>query len=218
MKKLYKKLLKKNPFYYPLHNWKARRKQRKEFLTWEDKGKPAPPPHIVKQQALKSYAEKFGLHILVETGTYYGDMIEAMKNDFEQIYSIELSRELYEEAKWRFKDIEQIELIHGDSGIKLKDVVSKISQPTLFWLDGHYSSGKTARGDKDTPIYEELDHILNSPYKGHVIIIDDARCFGADHGYPSIKELSTFIKSRTPSVNIVVKDDSIRITPEEQLL
>ncbi len=47
-------------------------------------------------------------------------MVEAMKNDFDQIYSIELSKELYEEAKWRFKDEKQIELIHGNSGIVIQ--------------------------------------------------------------------------------------------------
>lgn len=205
--------MKKTVFYYPIRNWKNKRKQKKEFLAWECNGKPVPPPHIIKQRALKYYSEKFGLNILVETGTYYGDMIEALKNDFDQIYSIELSRELYEEAKWRFKDDTQIELIHGNSGIKLKDVLNKVNRPTLFWLDGHYSSGVTARGDKDTPVYEELEHIFTSPGQGHVIIIDDARCFGTEPGYPSIKELTTFIQSKNPAANIVIKDDSIRITP-----
>jgi hypothetical protein len=51
-----------------------------------------PPPHIVKQQTLRSYSKKFGLNILVETGTLHGDMVEAMKKDFERIYSIELNR------------------------------------------------------------------------------------------------------------------------------
>jgi len=217
MPKKLKKLMKRTPFYYPLRNWRAKRKRKKEFIAWEAQGKPAPPPHVVKQLALKYYAEKFGLNILVETGTYYGDMVEAMKNNFEHLFSIELSQNLYKEAKWRFKKNAHIELIQGNSGIKIKDVLNKINQPTLFWLDGHYSSGVTARGDKDTPIYEELDHILSSPDSGHVIIIDDARCFGADAGYPSIEELSAFVKSKNPRASIVVKDDSIRITPEKPL-
>jgi hypothetical protein len=91
--------------------------------------------------------------------------------------------------------------------------MKKLDQPALFWLDGHYSSGETAKGDKDTPIYEELKHILNFPGQGHVIVIDDARCFGNAPDYPDIEELSGFVRSRWPEVNIVVQDDSIRITP-----
>ena len=141
-------------------------------------------------------------------------MVEAMRNSFDRIYSIELSNELYEKAKERFKGVEHIELIHGDSGIELKNVLNRINQPVLFWLDGHYSHGVTARGDKDTPIYEELDHIFNHPDRGHVIIIDDARYFGRHPAYPGIEELKSLIRSKRPDTNIVVLDDIIRITPK----
>jgi len=214
-KSLLKKIIKKTPLYYSFRNWETKRKQRKELSEWEKKGKPIPPPHIIKQRTLLIYAKRFGLKNLVETGTLHGDMVEAMKNDFDRIYSIELSTELYEEAKKRFKGEKQIELVHGDSGIELKNVINRINQPSLFWLDGHYSGGDTARGDKNTPVFEELGHILNTKDRGHVIIIDDARCFGADPSYPSIEELNEFIESRRPDVNIVVEDDSIRITPPQ---
>ena len=171
-----------------------------------------PPPHIVKQRTIRSFAEKFGPKILIETGTYYGDMVEAMKGYFNQIYSIELSEELYEKAKKRFDGEENVRIIHGDSGVELGRLVGRIEEPALFWLDGHYSAGVTARGDKDTPIYEELTHIFNSHLSKYVIIIDDARCFGNDPAYPNIKELSDFIKAKRSDAQIEVKDDSIRIT------
>lgn len=210
-----KQIIKKMSLYYPLKNWLTKRKQKKELFEWERTGKPAPSPHIIKQQTLLTYARSFGLKNLVETGTLYGDMVEAMKNDFDRIYSIELSTELYEEAKERFQKEENIELIHGDSGIELKNVIKKINQPTLFWLDGHYSGGVTAKGNNDTPIYEELNHILNAEDRDHVIIIDDARLFGSDSAYPSIEELNEFIESKRSDVKIIVQEDSIRITPPE---
>jgi hypothetical protein len=46
-----------------------------------------------------------------------------------------------------------------------------------------------------------------------VIIIDDARCFGRDRDYPSIRELSDLVRSKRPDVDIEVQSDSIRITP-----
>ena len=209
------KIITKTPLYDSLRNLVIRRRELKELADWERNGRPIPPPHIVKQQTLKTISKRYGLKILVETGTYYGDMVEAMKDVFNQLYSIELSAELYKKAKKRFKGEKHIELICGDSGLELMNLMSKIDQPTLFWLDGHYSAGVTAKGEKDTPIYEELNHILNSTDKGHVIIIDDARCFGADPNYPSIKELCDFIKSKRANLDIVIQDDCIRVIPNQ---
>ena len=208
-----KEIIKKTPLYYPLLSYVAKRRHSKELVKWERKGKPVPPPHIIKQRTLQTYSMRYGLKILVETGTYYGDMIEAMKQVFDRIHSIELCQELYENAKKRFKGVRHIELIHGDSGVELMNLMNKINKPALFWLDGHYSAGVTARGEKDTPIFEELHHILNAPDIGHVIIIDDARLFGSDPAYPSIEELKDFIKSKRQNLEIVVQDDIIRITP-----
>ena len=185
----------------------------REITAWEAKGRPVPPPHIIKQQTLIEYAKKYGLRVFVETGTYYGEMVDAMKNTFDHIYSIELGDALYENARKRFAGLNHIEIIHGDSGVELADILNKIDSPALFWLDGHYSEGVTVKGKVDTPIREELVCILNAPDKGHVIIIDDARCFGTDPAYPSIDELTEFIKSKRPNVDIVVENDSIRVTP-----
>mgnify|MGYP001185340197 CR=1 FL=1 len=215
MNLLMEKIITKTPLYDSLRNLVIRRRELKQLADWERNGRPIPPPHIVKQQTLKTISKRYGLKILVETGTYYGDMVEAMKDVFNQLYSIELSAELYKKAKKRFKGEKHIELICGDSGLELMNLMSKIDQPTLFWLDGHYSAGVTAKGEKDTPIYEELNHILNSTDKGHVIIIDDARCFGADPNYPSIKELCDFIKSKRANLDIVIQDDCIRVIPNQ---
>jgi hypothetical protein len=207
-----KHAVKNMPLYISLKRWVSVNRQKKELVEWERNGKPVPPPNVVKQLAIKSLAKKFGLKILVETGTCYGDMVDAMKDSFSQIYSIELSNELYEKAKKRFAGRENVTLIKGDSGIELGNLVGKIDQSALFWLDAHYSAGVTARGAKDTPVYEELSNIFSVPNRGHVIVIDDARCFGTDPAYPSIQKLSDFINAKSPNAEIVIADDSIRIT------
>ena len=185
----------------------------KAIREWERSGRPAPPPHVVKQNNLRTIARQYGLKTLVETGTYYGDMIEALECEFDAIYSIELSEELYRQAIARFAGRRHVELIHGDSGQVLKDLLERIQTPSLFWLDGHYSAGVTARGEKDSPIMEELSHIFGSPEIGHVIVVDDARCFGVEPGYPTIGEIGEFAKARRPHSHVVVVDDAIRIMP-----
>ena len=202
------------PFFHALYKWGKKKRRMKKIAQWERQGRPLPPPHAFKQKILQDYSEKFSLDILVETGTYYGEMVEAMKETFKRIYSIELSKELYEKAKEKFKGEKHIELIWGDSGAEVEKITDKLDQPTLFWLDAHYSAGVTARGKKDTPIYEELNHILNAKNSRHVIVIDDARNFGADPAYPSLEELFGFVRSKRDNVEMVVKDDMIRITPK----
>jgi len=213
MRKLLIKIIKKTSLYSRLRIITLKRRQKKELLEWEQEGRPVPVPHIVKQRTLQEYSKKFGLKSLVETGTYRGDMLDAMKDSFDNLYSIELSKELYNLAKSRFKDAKHIQLIHGDSGTEIGNVIAKLEEPALFWLDGHYSGGVTARGRKETPILEEIDKILSAKESRHVLIVDDARCFGSDPAYPSIKELTDFIISKRPNVDILIEGDSIRVTP-----
>jgi hypothetical protein len=208
---LAKQFIKHTPLYHLLRNWGVKRRQVKELENWSRNGRPVPVPHIIKQQTLLHYAKNYSLKVLVETGTHYGDMIYVLKTYFDHIYSIELRDELFYKAKKRFKKESNIEFIHGDSGTEIKNLMNKIKEPTLFWLDGHYSGEGTARGKTDTPIYKELNNILSGQSRGHVIIIDDARLFGTDPAYPTLEELKWFIKSKSKDVYIFVQDDMIRI-------
>lgn len=217
MKELLKYFIKRLPPYHMIKNLVLARRQKRELAEWEAHGRPVPPPCIVKQRTIKDFAKKFGLKVFVETGTYRGNMVEAMKPYFNQIYSIELGWELYEKARERFDGDRRIKIVHGDSGIELWKVLDSLDQPALFWLDGHYSDGVTARGNKDTPIIEELVSIFNSQQRGHVIIIDDARLFGTDPAYPSIDDLSKFVKANRPNVKFEVENDNIRIVPYSQI-
>ena len=167
----------------------------------------------IKRDILISYKEQYNLNIFIETGTFNGGTVESMmKYDFDKIYSIELDLNLFNKAKKKFESYDHIEIIHGDSGKELRNIMEKINKPSLFWLDAHYSGGITAKGEKDTPIYEELNCIFDYDDFGHVIIIDDARMFGTNPAYPTIEELEKFIYSKRKNVQIIIQNDSIRIT------
>jgi len=212
MLRLLKERFRNTQIYIKLRFWIKQINGNRILVEWEKQGRPVPPPHIVKQLTIKEYAEKYKTSIFVETGTYLGDMVCAMKDYFNQIYSIELSNEFYEMAKKRFAGEKKIQLIHGDSGTELKKIIDTIDRPALFWLDGHYSGGATAQGDIDTPILSELTHIFSSD-RPHVVIIDDAHCFGIDPAYPSKDELREFVLSKKPASSIEIEHNSIRITP-----
>ena len=182
-----------------------------QLAEWEKNGRPLPPPHIVKQLAIDECRKKFNLEVLVETGTYLGDMVEAQNKNFKKIFSIELSEKLFARAKKRFKKFDHITILHGDSGTVLNKLVPGIGQPALFWLDGHYSGGMTALGSKECPVPEELNAILKSNL-GHVILIDDARLFNGTNDYPTIDEIKKILQASGRSFDIEIKDDIICIT------
>ena len=206
---LIKSFLKNLPFYI---NARSSYHKYKAFSAWEKQGKPVPPPSVVKQWTIQNYARKYRIKNFVETGTCFGDTLNAVRKIFKNLYSIELSVELYENAKENFSEFKNIHLLQGDSSDILPKVIADINQPILFWLDAHYSCGVTARGSKDTPISSELESILNHPLSSHhVILIDDARDFNGENDYPTILDLKQYILDTKIYKSFEVVDDIIRI-------
>jgi hypothetical protein len=198
----------------PLRDCYLSYKYNKQLKKWERQGCPLPTPHVVKQLAIKSYQERFNIETLVETGTYLGDMVYAQRKLFKKIYTIELSEQLYEMCVKRLKKYKNIQVIQGDSGVVLASVVKEINEKTIFWLDGHYSGGITAKGETESPVMQELKTILESNIE-HIILIDDAREFNGTSDYPSIQELETVIREKGfLNSTVIVKDDIVRIELE----
>jgi len=209
MKKMIKNVL--EPF-IPQILWKTLRKQqsKKQLDEWNKNGCPAPPPHIIKQMTIREYQDKYKYLVLVETGTYKGDMVEAQKKIFRKIFSIELGVDLFNKATKRFQNDDNITIVQGDSGKVLPEILLEINEPAIFWLDGHYSAGITAKGEKDCPIFEELDAIFNNKKFNHIILIDDARCFIGKGDYPTIDKLTEYIKNKNEQYQVEVKHDIMR--------
>lgn len=166
-------------------------------IVWKLQGEPIPQPHAVKEYFLKRILLKTGIRTLVETGTYKGDMIVAMRPYCQKINSIELNQKLFEDAEKRFEDDEAVTIYQGDSGEIMDTVIADINTPIVFWLDGHYSAGETSKGDLDTPIIKEIDHIAAHPHKDrHVLLIDDARCFDGTNDYPTEEGLKSYLADK----------------------
>lgn len=184
---------------------------RKKIILWKLAGRPVPPPHIVKQKILKEYAEKYKLHTLIETGTFMGEMIDAMLPAFSRIISVEVDQALAIRAQKKFSAYPNVTIIQGDSGNVLSAIAADIKQSCLFWLDAHYSGGVTGKSNVETPIIQELNILLNHFASHHVILIDDAREFTGNNNYPTVEEVKNFITVRRPDWVVQVKDDIIRI-------
>ena len=183
----------------------------RRLKIWKKKGCPVPPPHIVKQNTIKQLQKANNIEIFIETGTFRGEMVEAQKHFFKKVFSIELAEDFYLKAKQRFRKDKNVTILQGDSGKILTELLPKISKRAIFWLDGHYSSGDTAKGEKECPIFEELNAIFNGKIENHIIIIDDARLFIGKDDYPTIDELNSFIKQKNHTFKLEVKNDIICI-------
>jgi hypothetical protein len=211
MKKILKKITPLYSLY--LNALKFKRKIRDRIII---------PDYATKRRIILNIANKYNCNnILVETGTYLGDTVEALRNYFKNIISIELSSELALRAQKRFENYKSVLIVNGDSSKKLYEIISNIKVPIVFWLDGHYSSEFwsndeyiiTAKGEKVSPILEELFHIVDHPIKNHVILIDDARLFTGED-YPNINVIKKFVQDNMPNHILVIKKDIIRILPQ----
>jgi hypothetical protein len=169
-------------------------------------------PHPIKMMVVGSYLKQFSLDNFVETGTFHGDTLGYIAKSGVRCTSIELSKQLYQDACIRFKRYKNVKLVQGDSGTRIPELLHEISKPTLFWLDGHYSSGITASAKIHTPISAELKAILSHPIKQHVILIDDARCFDGTGDYPHLDELMQVIRE-DGNYSVECSTDIIRLIP-----
>jgi len=137
----------------------------------------------------------------------------AVRSAFHEIYTIEFGEDLAADAKQLFMPFPHIHVLQGDSAKVLSDVLGRIQEPCLFWLDAHYSGEGTALDDCETPVLGELDCIFSYVVKSHVILIDDARCFDGKGDYPALAEITTIVNERRPDWVCEVRDDIIRIHP-----
>ena len=193
-----------------LEDWRKTELYR-HHITWHGFLMPLPP--FIKRSIILRYALDHHCKTLVETGTQYGDTPWLFRSRFETIYTIELSPTLAAMSRRSFRRFSHIKVVEGDSGKKLAELLPMLQSKTLFWLDGHYSAGLTARGSTDCPIYGELKSIAQLCKVPCVVLIDDARCFGHDKDYPTLQELEDFVRVAFPRHETRVSNDIISITP-----
>jgi hypothetical protein len=154
-----------------------------------------------------------GVKRAVETGTLLGDSAIRLGRIFDRVETIELSRYYTLRAWINLLRYRNIKVRHGDSAKLLKPS----SEPTLYWLDGHWSAGKTAGLDHQCPLLEELEATSPGTH-GDWYLIDDARMFTGSLDpsldpaqWPSIEDIRGLIARLRP-------DYSVEVRPELDLI
>ena len=204
----FRQLLRRTPFYgaykelghYP------------DYWYWKLRGQPVRAPHLLKQRTVRDYVRRYQLRALVEAGTYYGEMVSAMRRHVERIYSIELDPPLARRAIAKFARLPNITILEGDSLRLIPQLLRTIDAPTLFWLDAGYYGWAGVVGEIGR-LAAELEAILRHHVQGHVILIDDARGLDGRNGALTVDALQRHIAAEYPDRAFEVKHDIVRITP-----
>jgi hypothetical protein len=130
---------------------------------------------------IKQIKDKLKINTFIETGTLWRHGVDyAIESGFNKIISIEINEDLAEKAKEKYKNDDRVTIICGNSSKVLKDILTDIKEPVLFWLDAHFP-GVDAHlaafkagidSNKNVPLEIELD-IISRRLINDVIICDD---------------------------------------------
>ena len=105
----------------------------------------------------------------IETRSYYGLNLEKVVDEYKNLYSIGIEK--------IFIDNENIQIIEGDSSVKLPELCSEIEEGATFFLDAHYSGEGTGYKEKTSPIIKELESIFYRKNNKDIILINNLRIF-----------------------------------------
>lgn len=180
-----------------------------KFPFWFMSGKPTPDNYVRKWRRIRAIAREQGCRSFIETGTFYGQSVNQMRRHFDHVVSIELSDSLFEYNRKAFRKFTNVRMIHGDSAFRLREAIESVEGNILYWLDGHYSGEGTAIGERVSPIHVELAIIRELYKQGDCILIDDARMFKEENGYPPIGEVIWKLKGIDPDFDVTVDGDCI---------
>ena len=172
---------------------------------WRKRGYLDEAPQFVKQHIFLKYAVPNAPW--VETGTFRGKTTLFLSKHSTKVYTIEPAKALYDDAVKMLAD-RNVELFNDVSEAVFPELMPKLSGDFNFWLDGHYSAGRTFKGDTDCPVEDELRAIENnlSNFGKVSILIDDVRCFlqvdPTFSDYPSIDYLVDWARKHGFAWNI----------------
>jgi hypothetical protein len=161
--------------------------------------------------------------VFIETGTYQGNTLGGVLQDFETLVSIELDQSLHESAVRRFAEHPKVKLLPGDSAKRLTDAFNLAGgRPALIWLDAHFSGPGTSKGAANTPILDEIKIVLSRAGPRDIIMIDDLRCFAppspnfewdaALEGYPAASDVAKLFTGR--GYKVLVMCDALIALPQ----
>jgi len=161
----------------------------------------------VPKELVMNIRNKGDYKSFIETGTYKGETSIWASKIFDNVFTCEASRSIYD--KLNFHNYSNIKSFYGES----KDFLpTALIMSSIIYLDAHNSGGQTFNS---YPLLEEIDAINNSDLN-HTIIVDDARfCMSLynDETYGELFDLINLLNFRNRYV--VIFEDMLIAVPRE---
>ena len=148
----------------------------------------------------------------VETGTYRGDTLRAVRTHVVRSVSIELDETLCTLARHRFRRHPDVEILWGDSGTLLPEVVAGpdqtrgllVRRPLFRWSHCGYR--------RRCPGLERTRGCARVPI-AHLVLIDDARLFDGTNGYPTLDVVCSRVAALRPEAPATIENDIVVCHP-----
>lgn len=172
--------------------------------------------------------DHFKLKVFIETGSFRGGTCTWAAEHFERVYTIEGYLKRWNGLIAEYGQgvaYPNLEFIFGDSRTKLAELLTRIDEPVLFFLDAHWNGSGAIEAHEigdECPLRQELDAINAHPFAAqHIVLVDDARLFTAPPPYPhDPQQWPTYAEVQAELLKhprvITIKDDviiAIPITP-----
>ena len=162
---------------------------------------------IPQEKVLDRFGDSYD--VLVESGTHVAKSAIWASDWFNQVYTIESELVYHRKSMINVARLgkDNIQLYYGRSVDVLPSIINILEHnrtPAIFWLDAHWS--RDLEGDKPDvvcPVLQEIT-LINKSFLNHVILVDDARLFGREPGWPELDEVMFYLGR-----NAYVEDDVI---------
>jgi len=172
------------------------------------------------REIVLKFKEKASIRNFVETGTFKGNTSFWAAAHFENVYTIEIDPAISKSTSSRPDCPGNIEFFTGNSKDVLPGLVTRLSGPAVFWLDGHWCNVTEIGKDMECPLMDEIRALHQ--FKDSVILIDDARAFlgplpppHEKAQWPRIDEVFLLLKKQFPHNLVTIADDVIYCLPPD---
>lgn len=153
-------------------------------------GAPANLHSLMKYRVIRALAGRVNADCLIETGTFRGVMAARCARVFKTVLTVELDARLAAQAKAFLAKYRNVTVYQGDAVAQLPQMLAHPgANRCVIFLDAHYSGGDTARGEVPEPALAEFDIMARHIERIAGIVVDDFRCFGVEHGFPTKAQL-----------------------------
>ena len=110
--------------------------------------------------------DKYGVKLVVETGTYIGTTALWLAQHFEQVITTEVAEPFYNTARIRAEGLNNLMCIHGPGSNTLR----RMKDDYLGWIDAHPMD---ATGNGYDVVIQELEAIAESGIKPCALVLHD---------------------------------------------